>query len=87
MLAKTKPVDKRRGGRFGGNLPPGGARMGGRMTPQLTEVRPLFYLQYSADVPFLGKLSEKQKFFFFADSGKKVLAVWGTSTLEDNDVC
>jgi hypothetical protein len=85
--AKTKPVDKRRGGRFGGNLPPGGACMGGRMAPHLTEVRAPYYLDCSENVPLLGKLSEKGEIFFLDHSGKKLLAVWGQSTLEDNDVC
>ncbi|HEY7854162.1 MAG TPA: hypothetical protein VIB80_03490 [Aquiluna sp.] len=86
-MSKIKTCGKRRGGRFGGNLPPGGARMGERMAPHLTEVRPLFYLRFSGIVPLLGKLSEKLDIFFLRHSGKKLLAVLGQSTLEDKDVC
>jgi hypothetical protein len=57
------------------------------MAPQLTEVRPLYYLGNQESVPLMGKVSEKLKNLFLPHRSKKVLAVWGQSTLEDNDVC
>ena len=32
LRVKQETVENKRGGRFGGNLPPGGANMGGRCT-------------------------------------------------------
>jgi hypothetical protein len=80
-------VEKERGGRFGGNLPPSGANMGGRCTANwLNQLAKILFLFLSPKWRLNGK-TQFHKFGFSVQNQSEFWHYLESQHLEDNDVC